>query len=45
MTCLNGPESEEKRRERHKKFLEPSADPHTGCMFTILAGFGNASVG
>ena len=38
MVHLNGPESAEKLRERHKKFLAMSADPHAGCMYTITVG-------
>jgi RimJ/RimL family protein N-acetyltransferase len=45
MTNLNGPESEEKIQRRHKKFLAMSADPQTGCQFTVLAGSDNAPAG
>ena len=45
MVHLNGPESAEKLRERHKKFLAMSADPRAGCMYTITIGKENAAVG
>src|SRR5712692_5727101 len=45
MRNLNGPESEEKIQKRHNKFLAMSADPHTGCQFTVLAGSDNATAG
>jgi RimJ/RimL family protein N-acetyltransferase len=38
MVHLNGPESMEQIRKRHRKFLAMSADPHAGCQFTVLAG-------
>jgi RimJ/RimL family protein N-acetyltransferase len=38
MTHLNGPESAEKIRERHKKYVAMSADQRTGCMFTVMVG-------
>jgi RimJ/RimL family protein N-acetyltransferase len=42
---LNGPESEEKIQKRHKKYLALSADPHAGCMLTILVGSDGAPAG
>ena len=45
MVHLNGPESAEKLRERHKMFLAMSADQHAGCMYTITLGLENAPVG
>ncbi len=45
MVHLNGPESLEAIRKRHVKFLGMSADPHAGCMFTILVGSENAPAG
>ena len=45
MVYLNGPESAEKIRNRHKKYVALSADPHAGCMFTILAGPDGAPAG
>jgi RimJ/RimL family protein N-acetyltransferase len=45
MVHLNGPESEEKLRERHKKFLAMSADSGAGCMYTITIGPENVAVG
>ncbi len=45
MVHLNGPESLGKIRKRHELFLGMSADPHAGCMFTILAGSDNAPAG
>ncbi|MDA4124780.1 MAG: GNAT family N-acetyltransferase [Thaumarchaeota archaeon] len=44
-TYLNGPESVEKIQKRHKKYVALSADPHAGCMFTILAGSDVAPAG
>ena len=38
MVYLNGSESEEKLRKRHEKYIAMSADPHNGCMFTIVVG-------
>ena len=43
MVHLNGPESLEKLRERHKKLVAMSADPRAGCMYTITIGPGNAA--
>ena len=45
MVHLNGPESPEKLRERHKRFIAMSADPSAGCMFTITIGSENAPAG
>lgn len=45
MVYLNGPESAEKLRERHKKFLAMSADSHLGCMYTVTIGPEKAPVG
>lgn len=45
MVHLNGPESAEKLHKRHKMFLAMSADPHAGCMYTIIMGPANAPVG
>ena len=38
MGYLNGPESPEKIRERHTKYVTMTADQRTGCMFTVLVG-------
>jgi RimJ/RimL family protein N-acetyltransferase len=38
MVHLNGPESQEKIRERHMKYVKMSADQRTGCMFTVMVG-------
>ena len=38
MIHLNGAENTVTIRKRHTKFLAMSADPHSGCQFTILAG-------
>jgi RimJ/RimL family protein N-acetyltransferase len=38
MVHLNGPESSEKIRERHTKYVKMSADQRAGCMFTIMVG-------
>ena len=38
MVHLNGPESMDKIKKRHAKFVEMAADQHAGCPFTILAG-------
>ncbi len=38
MVYLNGKESPEKIRDRHRKYVAMSADPRTGCMFTIMSG-------
>ncbi|HEV2137529.1 MAG TPA: GNAT family N-acetyltransferase [Nitrososphaerales archaeon] len=38
MNYLGGPESDDKLRERHKKFVAMSVDPSMGCMFVIVAG-------
>ena len=45
MVHLNGPESPETLRKRHKLFLALSADPSAGCMYTITMGPENAPVG
>jgi RimJ/RimL family protein N-acetyltransferase len=45
MVHLNGPESAEQLRKRHTKYLAMSADPHAGCLFTILAGPSHAPAG
>ena len=45
MVHLNGPESPEALRKRHKLFLALSADPSAGCMFVITMGPKNAPVG
>ena len=45
MVHLNGPESAEKLRKRHKNFVAMSADPSAGCMFTIVIGSENAPAG
>ena len=45
MVHLNGPESPEKLRKRHKMFVAMSADQHAGCMYTITLGPENAPVG
>jgi RimJ/RimL family protein N-acetyltransferase len=42
---LGGPESEDKIRERHKKYLATSANPKSGCMFVITLGTENTPVG
>jgi RimJ/RimL family protein N-acetyltransferase len=38
MVHLNGPESLEKIRERHRRFVTMTADPHIGCSYTIMVG-------
>ena len=38
MVYLNGRESPEKIRDRHRKYVALSEDPRTGCMFTIMSG-------
>jgi RimJ/RimL family protein N-acetyltransferase len=38
MEYLNGPESLERIRRRHERFLAMSADRHAGCMYTIMVG-------
>ena len=45
MVHLNGPESPETLRNRHKLFLTLSADPSAGCMYTITLGLEDAPVG
>jgi RimJ/RimL family protein N-acetyltransferase len=45
MVHLNGREDEEVIMKRHKKFLAMSANPQTGCQFTILAGTDDAPAG
>ena len=45
MVYLNGPESPEKLSKRHEEYLAMSADPHSGCMYTITAGSGANPVG
>lgn len=45
MVHLNGPESEERIRKRHKLFLTMSTDPRDGCQYTILAGQDKTAVG
>lgn len=38
MVHLNGPESAEKIRERHRKYVAMSEDQRDGCMYTITVG-------
>ncbi len=38
MNYLGGPESDDKLRGRHRKFVAMSLDPGLGCMFVIVAG-------
>jgi RimJ/RimL family protein N-acetyltransferase len=38
MVHLNGPESPEKVRERHAKYVTMSTDQRKGCMFTVMVG-------
>ena len=45
MRHLGGPESAEKLRGRHKRFVEMSADSSRGCMFVITVGIGKVSAG
>ncbi len=45
MTHLNGPETAEAIRKRHRRFMAMSANPQSGLMFTILAGADNAPAG
>ena len=45
MVYLNGPESSEQLRKRHKLFLTMSAEPRAGCMYTILADSDSTPVG
>ncbi len=45
MVHLNGPETVEQLRERHKRFLGMSADPRAGCMYTITVGPKNVAAG
>ncbi|MDG6907363.1 MAG: GNAT family N-acetyltransferase [Nitrososphaerota archaeon] len=45
MTHLGGPESIEKLRERHKRYVAMSNDPSSGCMFAITVDSGKTSVG
>src|SRR3989442_13884024 len=40
-----GPESLEKLRERHKKFVAMSQDSSAGCMFVITVGSEKVSAG
>ena len=43
MVHLNGPESPEKIRDRHRRYVALSMDRRTGCMFTVMVG--TAAVG
>jgi len=45
MVHLNGSESKERIRKRHELFLAISANPQTGCMFTILTGSNKTPAG
>ena len=38
MAYLNGPESPEKSRDRHRKYVSMSTDRRAGRMFTIMVG-------
>ncbi len=45
MQHLGGPESEEKLRSRHRKYVALSADPSAGCIFVIIVGSEQALAG
>ena len=45
MIYLNGSESEERIRRRHHKRITMSANPQTGCQYTILTGANNDPAG
>jgi RimJ/RimL family protein N-acetyltransferase len=42
MVYLNGAETPEKIRERHRKYVASSADQSKGCMFTVMVGAAGA---
>ena len=45
MTHLGGPESAEKLRERHRKYIAMSIHSTAGCMFVITVGAESSSAG
>jgi RimJ/RimL family protein N-acetyltransferase len=45
MVHLNGPETMEKVRERHRRYVAMSADKRAGCMYTIMTGLEGAAAG
>ena len=45
MVHLGGPEKKERLQKRHKKYLDLSENPRTGCMFVIIKGVKKTPVG